>query len=127
MRNARYVTTAIVLSGLSMVAGGCLVVAAGAGAGGAAYVMGDVEDVLSAPIEKVTEASVKALESLELTVISKTASGLEAKVIGRTSDDKKITISMKREAEKSTKISVRVGFRDTGRSQQILDEIKKRL
>jgi hypothetical protein len=118
----------VVLSGLSMTAGGCLLAAAGAGAGGAVYVMGDVEEVLSAPTEKVAKASVKALEALKLTVVSEAASALEGKVIGWTSDDKKITITMKREGDKSTKISIRIGtFGDEARSLQILDEIKKRL
>ena len=125
---AKSLVLVLIALALSMAQGGCIVLAAGAGAGTAAYVIGDLEEVVSASPQQLAQASAEALEALELTLISKTASNLEAEVIGRTSDDKKITIKIKRVGDTASSVSVRVGaFGDKERNRQILDEIKNHI
>jgi hypothetical protein len=107
---------------------GCIFLAAGAGAGTVAYVRGDLEATVDAKLDKTYDATLKALQQLELTPTEKQKDAIGAKVIARTSTDKKITITLAPVTDKLTKISVRIGvFGDQTISQMIYDNIKKNL
>ena len=119
---------AMVLSVLALVAGGCIVVAAGAGAGTVAYVRGDLEPTFEASVDKVYDATLKSMEQLELMPTQKNKDSLGSEIIARTSADKKVTIKTTRVAENLTKVSIRIGiFGDESLSRAIHDKIKTNL
>ncbi|MDX2117480.1 MAG: DUF3568 family protein [Planctomycetota bacterium] len=125
----------VIVAGLGVVAAatmaslsGCLVLAAGAGAGTYAYVSGAVETTLSAPIDEVNSAAVAACGALGFTGVNSTGDALAKEIAARTGKDEAVKIKMTKEGDSSTKVSVRIGnFGDEARSNQILDAIKKRL
>ncbi|MCL4209766.1 MAG: DUF3568 family protein [Phycisphaerales bacterium] len=109
--------------------GGCLAVAAAAGTGvGVAYVMGDLEVTFDAAPPAVAEAGKGALEELGVTVISSASTSVDGEVVGRTAQDKKITIKIKALGENSSKSSIRVGtFGDEAVSMSVYEKMKARL
>ena len=127
-RTAIGLVMVLLLLFLSNGLGGCVLVAAGAGVGGAAYALGDTEEILSATPDEVADATAKAFKALELKTISKSASRLDGEIIARTSDDQKVAVRVKRQGDNASRASVRVGiFGDESRQRRILDEIKRRL
>ena len=110
---------------------GCVaaVVAVGAGAAaGTVYVQGDLQAVVDQELDKVYRAGLNTLEQLALPITGRDKTALDAKLIGRNSEDKKITIKLKRTEENYTKISIRVGtFGDEAQSRAIYDKIKENL
>jgi hypothetical protein len=107
---------------------GCLAVAAGAGAAGAVYVMGSLDSTVPGTPETVVDATEGALKDTDIHVLSKDATGIDGSVVGRTALDTKVEITVKRQDEKTSKISIRVGtFGDKELSQQIYDKIKAKL
>jgi len=102
--------------------------AAGAGAAGVAYARGDLEATLPNIPEEIEQASQKAFHELKIKQISSDSSALDARIVGRTATDKKITIKAKTVDSNLTKISIRVGtFGDEQLSRRIYDTIKKYL
>jgi hypothetical protein len=107
---------------------GCLVVALAAGVAGVAYVNGDLEAQVDASPQKVVQASVDALKEMDVRILSSDASGIDGRVLGRTALEKKVDVTVKRETDKSSKLSIRVDtFGDETLSRQILDKIKSKL
>lgn len=101
----------VVFIGAAVLAGGCVVVAVGAGAAGTvAYLKGDLEAVEAADLVTVYKATLKALDQLELRVISRSKDLLSAEIIARDAADQKVTIKLKATTENTTKLSVRIGF-----------------
>ncbi len=119
----------IVLLTLPLTFSGCFLLVAGAAAGtGVMYAKGDLEAALDENLDDVYQASTTAMDELQLMIVSKTKDMLEAEIIGRTSQDKKITIKIRKEGENLTKLSIRVGtFGDEAQSQAIYDKIRKNL
>ena len=119
----------VLLIGIAVFSQGCVVAAVGIGAAGTiAYVKGDLEAVESKDLETVYEAAVKALDELELNVISKSKDALTATINARDAQDKKVTIILKRTAEQTTKISIRIGtFGDETKSRLIYQKINYNL
>jgi endo-beta-N-acetylglucosaminidase D len=107
---------------------GCVVFAAGAGAGTAAYMMGDLEAVESKDIHSVYAATEKAAEQLELKLIQKSKDAMTGIVVLRDAQDKKITIKLKTIGEGATKISIRVGILgDESKSRFVYQKIQENL
>jgi uncharacterized protein DUF3568 len=80
-------------------ASGCILAAAGAGAGGAIYV-GDrgVESQVAAPVDRVYDASRQAFKELgvaETKTSTEQDGGIEKRVLAGTIDDRKVTASIK--------------------------------
>ena len=125
----RQVVLILLLIGTAALLQGCLAVVIGAGAAGTvAYVKGDLEAVESKDINTVYEATLKAMEQLELSVSKKTKDAMSAVVIARDSQDKKVTVKLSATAEGATKLSIRVGvWGSETKSQFIHDQIKKNL
>jgi uncharacterized protein DUF3568 len=95
---ARRVLMCAVLGGAAG-ASGCILFAAGAGAGGAIYV-GDrgVESEVAAPVERVYDASRQAFKELgvaETKTSTEQDAGIEKRVLAGTIDDRKVTASLK--------------------------------
>lgn len=118
----------LVLGGLGLSISGCAAALVGAGAAGVGYVRGDLRATVDKNIAAVYDASLKAMDELELNIISKEKTALDAKIITRTSQDKKIQIILKRTEADTTKLSIRIGmFGDETQSRTIYDQIKKNL
>lgn len=117
--------------GMAVLVQGCglelLLVGAGV-ASTVAYVRGDLEAVESAKIDVVYDATLKALDKLELKVTRKSKDVLSAMIIARDAQDKKITIKLKAVAEEATKLSIRVGvFGSETKSRLLYQEIRENL
>jgi len=119
----------VLLIGIALFSQGCVVAAVGLGAAGTiAYVRGDLEAIESEDLDTVYEAAVKAVEELELNVISKSKDALSATIYARDAQDKKINIILKSTAEQTTKISIRIGtFGDETKSRLIYKKINYNL
>jgi hypothetical protein len=122
----------IVISGLSVLVlsmlPGCLLVAVAAGVGVAAYVNGDLEATLDGTPQKIVKASDSALKDMDVRDVSGDATSVDGKVIGHTALNKKVEITVKRETDTTSKISIRIdNFGDEALSRQILDKIKSKL
>lgn len=131
MRKKRLLLT-IVLIGTACSGQGCMVAAVGIGAAGTiAYVRGDLEAVESESLDVVYEASVKALEQLELHVTSKSKDALVAQITTYDAQDKRIRIKLKSATDRTTKLSIRIGtFGSETKSrliyQKICDNLRER-
>jgi hypothetical protein len=109
---------------------GCAAVFLGgaAGAGGMAYLQGALETRVAHPYEQSVNATVAALESLQFKGVSESRDALQAKITARDAVDRLIQVSVKRESDSQTFLSIRVGtFGDERTSAVIFEEIKKRL
>jgi hypothetical protein len=123
----RISTLALALGALTSLSG-CLVAAAGAGAAGTAYVMGSLDSSLPATPQKVVEATESVLKDTDIRVVSKDATGLDGSVVATTALDTKIQITIKRQDDKNSKISIRVGtFGDRELSEELFEKIKAKL
>lgn len=111
----------ISLAGLS----GCIVAAAGAGAGAMAYAGRELEATLPHDYSKVVRVTQNAVQQLEFTKVSEQKDALKAVLVSRTGLDKKVEITITNSGNKTTHISIVVGLiGDKELSVAILDKIK---
>lgn len=101
----------------------------GAGAAGTiAYVKGDLEAVETDKLDVVYDATLKALDKLELKATTKSKDVLSGVIVARDTQNKKITIKLKAVSEEATKLSIRVGvFGSETKSRLIYQEIHENL
>jgi len=125
----RQVFLIVLLVGTAALIEGCAGAAVGAGAAGTvAYVRGDLEAVESKKLDAVYEATLKAVDELELNVTKKTKDALSAVIIARDAQDKKITIKLSATTEDTTKLSIRIGlFGSETKSRLIYQKIHENL
>ena len=103
-------------------------VAAGAAAGTYFYVKGNLKRSYEAPVERVWEATLQAVEELKLTTESKTHDAFGGEIKGKMADGDSFIIELKRLGEKSTEVGIRIGvFGDRTRSETIHDKILSKL
>jgi hypothetical protein len=99
--------------------------AAAAGAGTVAYVNGELEETEGVAYDTAYDATLAAMNDMQYAVVDKSKAGVEAKILARTSGDKKIQITLNKQSASVTEIHIRVGtFGDESLSRQILDKIK---
>ena len=92
------------------------------------YSWGALNATESAGIEKVYDASLKAVEELKLPIIQKDVDSMSGKIIVRDVADKKIIITLSAATGGMTKISIRVGtLGDEGKSKLIYEQIKNKM
>ena len=118
---------ALMFCAVSLLLTGCaaLLVGAAAGAGGVAYVQGELKVTESVSLVVAQRAAEKALTDLKLGIQKRQADGLSGVLEARTSGDQKVTVKTKRIADKSTEIGIRVGvLGDEAKSRQILNRIQ---
>jgi hypothetical protein len=124
----RQILLIAMLVGSMLLLQGCIVAAVGLGAGTIAYVRGDLQAVESASIDEVYEATLKALNELELLPTRKTKDALGAEIVTYDAQDKKIVIRLKSQADETTKISIRIGvFGNETKSRLIYQKIHDNL
>ena len=108
---------------------GCLAVAAAAGTGATVwYVKGDLEARVNAEPPQVSVATAAAMRDLDMHVLSEEATGIDAKIVGRTASDSKVTVTAKKTGDGLSSLSIRVGvFGDEQLSTAVYERIKARL
>jgi hypothetical protein len=125
----RRLLSTVLLFGMAFSSQGCMIAAVGLGAAGTiAYVRGDLQAEEDEPIDVVYEATLKALEDLELYVTSKSKDALVAEITTYDAQDKKIRIKLKASTETTTQLSIRVGvFGSETKSRRIYEKIRGHL
>lgn len=109
---------------------GCLALAVGAagGAAGAVYVMGKLKDELNHPVPVVHDATVAAMNELELKLSEDKADKLSAHMESAFSDGAHVWIDLESVSDSRCRVTIRVGVTgDEVRSRKIYDTIKQHL
>lgn len=131
----RKIKLVAILSCLLIVLAGCSrkwailgAAAAAVGVGTYAYIKGDLKRTYDVNIEKAWAAAVKSVDQLKLTTESKSNDAFNGIIKGKMADGTRFQINLKRLAENSTEIGVRLGtFGDRQRSEAIHDKILSNL
>lgn len=110
---------------------GCVALLAGtaAGAGTAVWLSGKLTQEFHSPYERTVAASKKALKSLKLEIVKETHEEKVTQLKADYSDGKEVWIDIRKVAEDSTKVEVRVGgvSPDKTAASKILKRIQKYL
>jgi Protein of unknown function (DUF3568) len=95
-RGARYA-----LLSVAALTSGCILAAAGAGAGGAVYVTDrGVESVVTAPVDRTSEAAKQAFGVLNITesrTVTEQEGGAEKRTLQGTNADREVSVNLKSE------------------------------
>jgi hypothetical protein len=97
----------VVLGSIALLAGGCSKSVDGSSYN---YASGNLSMMLSTGVEKSYDASLKALEQLQLVPTEKAKDALGAKLVAKTSADKKVTITLARVSDTLTNLTIEVGM-----------------
>ena len=132
LRKMQRMLMGICLSVFLFINQGCvaLVVGAAVGAGGFAFIKGNLEQNLDHPVKEVYNASLETLDKLEIDIYKKTLETHLGVIYGYTQgqDKKRVKITIQSLTEKASNIKVRVGFvGDESKSIEILEAVKKAL
>ena len=120
----------VLCSVLALSCSGCfaLFVGAAGGAAGAVYVMGKLKDELNYEVRVVHNATVAALDELELKLLDNKVDKLSAHVESEFADSEHVWIDLESLSDSRTSLTIRVGV--TGnevRARKIHDAIKRHL
>ena len=119
-------TLVAVLASLIAFASGCALFAVGAA--GYAYAKGELKSTEPAPLDRTWDATVAAVKELQFPIVEQSKDALKARMVATNAEDKDIRIKLKKVADNSTELHVRVGaFGDEAVSHEILDRIRKRV
>ncbi len=89
---------------------------------------GTQEVFYQASPDRVVVATEAAMKALDLTVIRAVHSKIDGKIVGRTAQDKQITIRVKRQGDEMSRVAIKVGYLgDKAIGHAIIAETKKRL
>jgi len=114
------------LASLLAFASGCALFAFGAA--GYAYAKGELKSTEPAPLDRTWDATVAAAKELQFPIVEQSKDALEARMVAKNAEDRDIRIKLKKVADNSTELHVRVGaFGDEAVSHEILDRIRKRV
>jgi hypothetical protein len=97
----------VVLGSIAILMGGCSKSLDGSKFN---YLSGNLSAILSADVQTSYDASLKALDQLELVASEKAKDALGAKIVTKTATGKKITILLKRFSETQTDITIEAGM-----------------
>lgn len=118
----------VIISGLLSAGCAAFVVGAGAGAVGAVWYGGKLEDTISSPLPKVHEAMVAGLGSLKVSIEENRADSLEGVIKGKLASGDKVSVSLRSLNAGATKVTIRVGIiGDKDHSYRILRAARERL
>jgi Protein of unknown function (DUF3568) len=130
IRHLRFSFVSAALFAVMLAASGCvaLLVGGAAGAGGAAYVYGELKELEPASLEKTWSAAQAAVGDLQFAVNSMSKDALEGKLVAKTADDRTITVHFKKTSDSSTEVRIRVGtFGDEALSRTLLEKLRSHL
>jgi RNA-binding protein YhbY len=117
---------------LVIVGSGCVALVAGAAAGGAvSYVNNELHATEPASLDRVWSAVKAAAQEVQYVKVSEQQDALNAVWKGRNALDQPVVVELKRVAEKSTQIKIRVGTVTTSQNraaaQLLYDKMQARL
>ena len=102
--------------------------AAGVGVGSYFYVKGELERDYHAPVERVWQATLQAVEELNLATESKKHDAFGGEIKGKMSDGTNFKIELERKGENLTNVGVRIGaFGSKTKSEAIHNKIHSNL
>lgn len=132
LTKTRSILMAICLGVALLMNQGCvaLVVGAAVGAGGFAFIKGNLEQNLDNPVKEIYNSSLKVLNKLKINVYKKTLEAHQGIIYGYMEGQNKarVKITIQALTEKASNIKIRVGIvGDESRSIEILEAIKKAL
>jgi hypothetical protein len=132
MNKTKLLLTVVLMVSLLALGSGCVLFVAGAaaaaGAGGYAYVNGEIESTEAASLNRAWDASLAAMQDLQFPVTSKAKDALEGNLTARNAKNTEIKIRLKYVTNTSTEVHIRVGtFGDEALSQTILTKIREHL
>lgn len=124
-----HVFHAALLLALCLPLAGCFyAAAAGAGAGTALYVMGDLEKTFNADFNSVHGSAVSMLKSQGLPILSEEIDSGKSVIKSEYLNGDKIKITVESMTRHTTKVYVRIGiFGDETRSRDLMQRIESRL
>jgi hypothetical protein len=97
---------------------------AAGGAAGVAYAKGELEQVHAAPYDRVWDATLRALRTLNIAVSDTQKDPISAKAVGARADGIAVVVSVLPVTKDSTSVRVRVGnFGDRPTSERIQGQI----
>lgn len=127
-------------SGVAAAIAGCVLVSASGGCAGVqekgqvmgSAISGDQHDIIDAPPAQVVAASKLAITELNLIPITTKTEPPATQpavptviLISRTNNDDKVTITVRQQGERSSRVTVNTGFLgDSGLRQHVLDKIR---
>jgi ABC-type Na+ efflux pump permease subunit len=126
MRTASKIWVMLMVMAVLPLLSGCVVVLAGAAsAGTVAWVEGRLDSPLDANFDRAEQAVNRAVEQLKFVKVNEKKDALNAILIVRTAEDKRVEIKVIRVGDMTSRVQIRVGvFGDKGQSLAILDRIK---
>jgi Protein of unknown function (DUF3568) len=115
---------AVVLAVLPL--SGCLIAAAAGAAGaGVAYCKGDTEDTIQGTPYEVAAAAEATFVEMGMAVTRNTSSAVDAEVVGRTGQDRKVEVTARSTSSGASAVSVRAGtWGDDSLQARIFDRIR---
>lgn len=121
--------SAALLMGVVFTQSGCLLAVAAVGTGATvAYVKGDADITFKASPDAVAAAAAAAMKDLSVSVISNESSKLDARVVGRTARDTRLTVTAKSGGGELSTVSVRAGtFGDSQLQNQLIEKMRAHL
>jgi hypothetical protein len=97
---------------------------AAGGAAGVAYAKGELEQVHAAPYDRVWDATLRALRTLNIAVSETQKDQISAKAVGAMADGTAVVVSVLPVTKDSTSVRVRIGnFGDHPASERIQGQI----
>jgi hypothetical protein len=124
----RTIQIALPVLALAMTLGGCDALREKPGPDGTVYSFGQFDGTLTASPQEVVQATEAVLKEQELHILSSDATGLDGKIVARSALDKEIRITVKRQGDKTSIISIHFGsYGDSGASRSLYEKIKAKL
>ena len=101
---------------------------AAAGVGGYKYYKGSLTVVFQAPYMETWDAALKAMEAMNLEILSREHDLTAGKIKGKRADQKPVKVSLEYKSSQETEVVIRVGhFGDKEASMAIKEEITRKL
>jgi hypothetical protein len=128
----RSLAVRLLVVSLAAASSGCIKLVVVGGDGGTApttvaYSMGRLDGALAAGPESVVEAAKGALEEMKIPIESAAATSVDGKIAASTATGTKIGITVKKDAENISKVSIRVGQGGEKLGVEIYEKILARL
>lgn len=118
----------LILSTALMTSGCFLLVGAAVGAGGYAWVKGELEKTYEVPAERLHSATTRALRDLKLVVSENVGDRISAKIRAQFADGADVAIHIEAKTERASTVKIRVGILgDKEKSEMIIRTIENRL
>ena len=132
LKNLQLSVLSFLVGIFAVTASGCIPVIVGAGvavgAGGYAWIQGELVNELNVSAERLHKAASRAMRDLKLAVMEDKGDRLSAKIKAKYSDGTDVAITVTARTEKAATLRVRVGLLgDKEKSELISTAIQKRL